>query len=109
MRGQKGVLIVTLIASVGAGAFGAARQKAPRLTDQDRAQIQELVAKYARALGTCAAEEYARLFAAPDGSFASGPRGEVKGREKLIALVQSERHCNDNSARTPRNVPTTVV
>jgi hypothetical protein len=109
MGNRRDVLLVTLVASVSVGAFAAAERKAPALTDQDRAQIQELVARYARALGTCAADEYASLFAEPDGSFASGPRGEVKGREKLIALVQSERQCNDNSARAPRDVPTTVV
>jgi len=107
MRSPKVVLIVTIFAAVSAGAFGAA-QKAPQLTDQDRAQIQQLVASYARALGTCAAEEYADLFS-PDAVFASGPRGEVRGREKLIALVQSERQCNDNSAKTPRAVPTVTI
>jgi hypothetical protein len=89
-----------------------AQQKGPTvspLTDQDRAQMQKLVDDYARALGTCAAEDYAALFAAPDGYFASGPRGKVVGRQKLIELVKSERHCNDNSARAPRNAPTVVT
>ena len=87
------------------------QQRAPgsTLTNEDRAQIQELVAHYARALGTCAAEEYAGLFAAPDGYFASGPRGHVAGREKLIALVRSERHCNDKSQSRPTNAPTVVA
>jgi SnoaL-like protein len=82
---------------------------APTLTDQDRADMQGLVNRYAVALGTCAAEEYADLFAAPDGSFASGPRGHIAGRDKLIALVKSERHCNDKSVRRPTNGPTAVV
>jgi SnoaL-like domain len=81
---------------------------APPLTDQDRSQIQELVASYGRALGLCAAEEYARLFAEPDGYFASGPRGKVVGRERLLALVRSERHCNDNSERRARNIPPSI-
>jgi hypothetical protein len=63
------------------------------LTPQDRAEIQELSAKYARTLGSCAAEEYADLFAPETGYFASNFRGEVVGRERLIALVRSERHC----------------
>ena len=62
------------------------------LTEKDRAEIQELATSYGRALGLCAAEEYAALFAAPDGYFASGPRGKVAGRDRLIALVLSERH-----------------
>ena len=36
------------------------------LTDKDRAEIQELSAKYAKALGGCAAEDYADVFAARD-------------------------------------------
>jgi hypothetical protein len=79
------------------------------VTDRDRAEIQELVAHYARALNGCAADEYASLFAAPDGYFASGPRGHVAGREKLVALVKSERHCNDTTARRAGNAPTVVV
>ena len=63
------------------------------LTDKDRAEIQDLTARYARALGSCAAEEYANLFAPETGYFASNIRGEVVGRERLMALVRSERHC----------------
>src|SRR5262249_52729055 len=80
------------------------------LTDRDRADIQELVTHYARALSTCAAEEYADLFAPTTGSFASGVRGEIIGREKLIALVQSEPHCiTTPPGRPPGNGPTVVV
>jgi hypothetical protein len=63
------------------------------LTAQDRADIQELTAKYAKALGSCAAEEYADVFVPETGYFASSIRGEVVGRERLMALVRSERHC----------------
>jgi hypothetical protein len=66
------------------------------LTAQDRTEIQDLVTRYARALGSCAAEEYADVFA-PDGYFFSTIRGEVVGREHFILLVQSERHCNPAS------------
>jgi len=85
------------------------------LTAQDRADIQELSAKYARTLGTCAAEEYADLFAPDTGYFASNIRGEVVGRERLIALVRSERHCvapapqASGTANAPRPVPTVVI
>jgi hypothetical protein len=60
---------------------------APSLTARDRADMQQLVADYARALGTCAAREYAALFVEPDGFFASGPRGKVQGQKKLIGQV----------------------
>jgi SnoaL-like domain len=82
-----------------------AEQGTVQLTDKDRREIQELATSYGRALGLCAAEEYAALFAAPDGYFASGPRGKVVGRDRLIALVRSERHCNDGGERRPRNLP----
>jgi SnoaL-like protein len=86
------------------------------LTPQDRAEIQELSAKYARTLGSCAAEEYADLFAPDTGYFASNIRGEVVGRERLIALVRSERHCvapppqaSGNTNAAPRPVPTVAI
>jgi hypothetical protein len=79
------------------------------LTEKDRAEIRELATSYGRALGLCLAEEYAGLFASPDGYFASGPRGKVVGREKLLALVRSERHCNDGSEKRARNVPSSVT
>jgi hypothetical protein len=75
-------------------AFAQAQRGAPAsLTEQDRAEIQDLVSHYARALSACAAEEYAGLFAPVTGSFASSIRGNIIGVEKLIALVQSEPHC----------------
>jgi hypothetical protein len=88
--------------------FGEAQSNAP-LTDQDRAGIRELSAGYARALGLCEAQAYAGLFAAPDGYFASGPRGKVVGHDKLVALVESEPFCNDNSERRARNTPADIV
>ena len=47
------------------------------LTAQDRADIQELTVKYAKALGSCAAEDYADVFVPETGYFASNIRGEV--------------------------------
>src|SRR6187551_3780262 len=88
------------------------------LTDKDRAEIQELSAKYAKALGGCAAEEYADVFVPETGYFASNIRGEVVGREKLIALVKSERHCigtdappatGGRGAATPRPAPMVAI
>lgn len=86
------------------------------LTAQDRAAIQELSAAYARALGACEAEAYADLFAPGTGYFASNIRGEVVGRERLVALVRSERHCGSRAPVTagaapasPRPVPTAAI
>lgn len=87
LRGA-GVLIAAMLLGSPAGA------QAPRtLTPEDRTAIQGLVSSYARVLGACAAEEFADLFAPDTGYFASGFRGMITGRDKLMALVQSERHC----------------
>jgi len=80
----------------------------PALSGQDLADIQKLSAGYAQSLGTCKGEEWADLFA-PDGGFASGPRGMVRGRQRLIALVMSERQCNAGGERRARAVPTAVI
>lgn len=90
-------------------AFG----QAPRaLTDQDKSEIQGLVTGYAKALGSCAANDYADLFAPDKGYFASGFRGQVAGRDRFIAMVQSERQCINVSGATPAarpvNGPTVV-
>jgi hypothetical protein len=68
------------------------------LTSHDRTEIQELSARYAKALGGCAAEAYAEVFVPETGYFASNIRGEVIGRERLMALVHSERHCIGTTA-----------
>ena len=100
----------------------AARQ-ASTLTAQDRADIQELVAKYQRALSTCASQEYASLFV-PDGVFISddfrgkrhremyGPNGgTLVGRAKLAELVETEEFCLDRSQKraSPASAPPDVV
>jgi hypothetical protein len=91
----------------------ASGQAVPSLTEQDKSDIQALVAAYARTLGSCAADEYADLFASGTGYFASGFRGHVSGREKLIAMVQSERHCSATTGAAPAgrssNVPMVVI
>ena len=97
--------------SIGALLIGAAavvpvhaqsgRASVPELTAQDRVEIQELVTRYARALAGCAAEEYADLFAPGGGYFFSSIRGEVNTRERLIALVKSERQCNPTASANP--------
>ena len=65
----------------------------PAIGPDDSAGIQALVAAYARALAECRAGDFADLFVPETGYFASGFRGHMVGRERLVALVQSERHC----------------
>jgi len=111
---KKSVLAVMTLGALLSAANARAQQA---LTAQDRAEIQELVARYARALGSCAAEEYADLFLPETGYFASNIRGEVTGRDRLIALVRSERHCigpapgngGGGAAAAPRPVPTAII
>jgi hypothetical protein len=67
----------------------------------DADEIQGLSAKYATMLGSCQAEAYADLFT-PDGIFYSGFRGNIQGRDALIALVKSERHCQPGAERPAR-------
>jgi hypothetical protein len=90
-----------------------AGQSPQTLTSQDKTEIQALVTGYARALSSCAANEYADLFASGTGYFASGFRGQVTGRERLIAMVQSERQCitagGAAPAARPANGPTVAI
>jgi len=104
--------LMALVSTVTIAPAFAQTQRAvpPPFTDRDRAEIQELVTRYARALSACSAEEYADLFAPGTGSFASGVRGDIVGRDKLIALVQSEPHCATTSpGRSPGTIGPTVV
>lgn len=77
--------------SLAAGACLAHAQTA--VTAGDRAEIESLTARYSQALFSCDAEGFADLFAPESGFFASGFRGKVVGRDRLVALVESERHC----------------
>jgi hypothetical protein len=89
-----------------------AAQSPKSVTAQDKAEIQALVTAYARTLGSCAADEYADLFAPQSGSFDSGFRGHVVGRERLVAMVRSERQCTappQGTTPAPRPAPTVVV
>jgi len=116
-------LSVVCVAVLVMGSGVAARQAAPQaLTDKDRAEIQDLVAKYAKALSSCASQEYASLFV-PDGTFISddfrGPRhramygpngGTLVGRAKLAELVETEEFCLDKSkARAQSSAPPPAV
>ena len=107
MKKVVGVVVIGVIL-LAAGTASAQQS----LTEKDRAEIQELSAKYAKALGGCAAEEYADVFLPETGYFASNIRGEVVGRERLMALVRSERHCINAAAQAaagPRTVPMVTI
>jgi hypothetical protein len=75
------------------------------LTAADENAIRALGAGYSSTLAECRAEDYADLFVPGTGYFASGFRGRMVGREKLIALVQSERHCLAPAASAPAARP----
>ena len=88
-QGQRTFLALLLCV----GVVSAGAQSTTNLSDDDRSAIQALMGSYARALGECRAEDFADLFVPDTGWFASGFRGHIVGRARLIALVQSERHC----------------
>jgi len=89
-----GVLLAACLAAASAIA-----QPAPSLTPDDRTAIQSLMTQYAQALSACRAEDFADLFVPGTGAFASGFRGRMVGRDRLIALVQSERNCVSPSTK----------
>jgi len=95
-----GFLVAVLLLSTSASA-----QTQTPPTPDERSAIQALVTGYARALAACSAEEFADLFAPDAGYFASGIRGQIVGRERLIALVQSERHCTAPAGSAPMARP----
>jgi hypothetical protein len=84
-------------------------QSGAGLTPDDRKAIGELTASYARTLGNCEAENYAALFEQPNGFYESVNRGRVLGRQRLVSLVESERHCNGQAERTTRPAPTPAI
>lgn len=83
--------------------------QAPSLAPEDKDAIQQLSASYAKALAACHAEELADLFVPNSGSFASGFRGRMVGRDQLILLVQSERHCTGAQSAPPSANPPMVA
>jgi len=93
-----GALCLALGPATLSGQESAGRQP----TAEDRAGIERLLSSYPQALGSCAAEDYARNFESPDGFYESSFRGRVQGFEKLVALVESEGHCNDGSTVNTR-------
>lgn len=111
------VCVAMLVFGVSLAAWQAGSTGVKELTAQDRAEIQDLVTRYARALSSCASQEYASLFV-PDGVFISddfrGKRhramygtngGKLVGRAQLAELVDTEDFCvNGASTRPVREV-----
>ena len=84
------ILSLLAIYFLGNAAFA---QSATSVSAEDQSAIQALMGQYSQALSGCKAAEFAGLFVPGTGYFASGFRGRMVGREKLIALVESERQC----------------
>jgi hypothetical protein len=114
---RNGLVIACGLPLLGVGSARAQAARAPtsQLSDQDRTEIQQLLARYQRALSSCASQEYAELFT-PDGVFTSddfrGPKhrelygksGTLQGRAKLKELVETEEFCLDPALRAARAV-----
>ena len=118
-------LIATVTLSVLSFALVSAAQtveQLTKLTPQDLAEIMQLSAKYATAVGTCAGEDYASLFTG-DGYYSSSeftsPKhralfgtngGQAIGHDRLVALVMTEPYCMDpNGKRGARKPPAVVI
>src|SRR4030095_15639719 len=96
------LLIAVIVAA--ASSLGATQRQpsATTLTTPDREEIELLSSRYALALGSCDAERYADLFTTPDGWFASGSRGQVRGHAKLVELVRSyDCHYSESGVKPP--------
>jgi hypothetical protein len=85
--------------------IAAQRSSSGALTAPDREALEQLSARYALALGSCNAEAYADLFAAPDGWFASASRGRVQGPAKLAELVRSYDCVYSEAGVAPPHAP----
>jgi hypothetical protein len=97
---MKPILVCSVATLVLSAAIGHAQTS---ITAEDHAQIQQLVSRYAASLGGCDAAGFADLFDPTSGYFASGFRGVVVGHDRLVALVESERHClSPNPTGAPR-------
>ncbi len=103
MRILKSICAI-LLATCFAGTLAIAQPPAS-LSAEDRREIQALMSQYAQALSGCRAVEFADLFVPETGAFASGFRGRMVGRERLIALVESERQCAAPSGKAKATRP----
>ena len=103
---MRAVALTTLLALSAAVPAPRALARGATLGDDDRQQIEQLIANYARALSSCTPEAWADLYESSGGYFGSGSRGHVTGRARLAALVRSEPACvqptpSRNGSRQP--------
>jgi SnoaL-like domain len=88
---------LVLVLSLGSWAFAAESDVIREA--QDRADIEQLMWRYVRALDTYNAEAYAAAFA-PDGQFGAGANA-TKGREALKKMITDlHQRQADNTAKT---------
>jgi mono/diheme cytochrome c family protein len=106
MRWNRAVVAMALLGLTPVAGLEAQQKRT--LSQSDIEAIRQLNVAYGTALGMCDSEKYATLYAAPDGYFASGPRGRVAGKERLTELAKSEPFCHDGSPKMPRNLPSKV-
>jgi hypothetical protein len=86
MKRLIGVAVLTGIVVTAGAVFTASKSDEDVLRQaRDRAQIEELMWRYARALDTGDAETYASLYT-PDGQFSAGSNA-TKGREALKKMI----------------------
>lgn len=105
-RWNRAVVATVVLGLTPVAGLNAQQKKA--LSQADIEAIRQLNVAYGTALGMCDYAKYSTLYAAPDGYFASGPRGRVAGKERLTELARSEPFCHDGSPKMPRNLPSKV-
>lgn len=89
-------VLVTLVFSAGV-AYTAQKSDTDVLREvRDRAEIEELMWRYTRALDTTDADAYAAAYT-PDGQFSAGTNA-TKGRDALRKMVADLRQGNDANA-----------
>lgn len=103
---MKWVLLSVTAAALSFSVMAAAQSSPPA---EDVRAIEDLAARYLETLGGCDAAGFADLFVPETGYFASGFRGQMVGRDALIGLVESERHCEQPNASQTQNRTTPAV
>jgi uncharacterized protein (TIGR02246 family) len=97
-------VLVTLVFSAGAVSTAQKPSDDQVLREaRDRAEIEDLMWRYARALDTGNGEAYAAVYT-PDGQFGTGANA-TKGREALMKLAGGARTPNPAGAAAPARPP----
>ncbi|MBF8270822.1 MAG: hypothetical protein HW386_2531 [Gammaproteobacteria bacterium] len=99
---SKSFVVITLIVlGLGIAPYAGAAEEAGTGEGKARAEIQELMWRYVRALDTLDAEAYAQTYT-EDGQFHSGPNAE-KGRAALRQMIEGLR--KDRADREAKGEP----